>query len=129
MQVINKYLAALLSVLIVAGTAFVALPDHATVTAIQFGALVLSTIVTYFAPLVPGPWSGALKTGLAVVLGVVGALVPLLGTGTLTGTQWVIVGLAGLNALAVQIGVSVRADTAALASKSIAGGRIHAYRG
>lgn len=128
MQIINKYLAALLSVLIVAGTAFIALPDHSVPTSLQFGALVLSTIVTYVVPLVPGVWAGVLKTGLAVVLGIVGALVPLLATGHLTASQWIIVGLAGLNALAVQIGVVVRTDAAILAGKPLPGQRLSNYQ-
>lgn len=109
----KSILAAGLSVVIAALTAFVALPDHSIGTDIQFGALVASSLVTWFAPLVKGIWPDVLKTGLAIVLAVVGALVPLLQNGGhLTATQWIIVGLAGLNALAVHIGVAVRVSAA-----------------
>lgn len=113
-MVINKYLAGLLTLAITLLTAFVAVPatawaDPAVVW--QFAALVVSSITAIFLPLASGPWAGALKTGSAVVLAGIGALLPLLG-GDFGALQWGLLGIAILNALAVELGVGVRIDSA-----------------
>jgi hypothetical protein len=110
----NKYAAALLSIAVVILTAFVALPANAiTVSAIvQLVLLGVSAFVTFFVPLVAGRWQGLLKTGTAILATVLTAALPFILTGKITATEIVIVVLAALNALAVQVGVSMRVDSA-----------------
>lgn len=113
-MVINKYLAGLLTLAITLLTAFVAVPqaawaDQAVVW--QFVALVVGTFTTIFLPLLSGPWAGALKTGSAVILAAIGALVPLL-AGDFGPLQWGLLGIAALNALAIELGVQIRVDSA-----------------
>jgi hypothetical protein len=113
-MVLNRYAAALLSIGILAITAFIAIPEgeRTLPSILQFGALVVGLFATYLLPLLPVRWAGVLKTGAAIVFGVIGALVPLISTGTLTTTQILVVMLAGLNALAVEMGVQIRKDSA-----------------
>lgn len=72
-------------------------------------------------PLVPGVWAGLVKTGLAIVTALATALAPLLITGQITPEQWITVILAGVTALAVQIGVTIRTDSIKAAADVIAG--------
>lgn len=113
-MVINKYLAGLLTLAITLLTAFVAVPEAAwadPAAVWQFVALVVSSITAIFLPLASGPWAGALKTGSAVILAGIGALIPLL-AGDFGGLQWALLGIALLNALAIELGVGVRIDSA-----------------
>ncbi len=115
---LNKYAAALLSIAIVILTAFVAIPsgERTPETLWQLALLAIGAIVTYWVPLVDARWAGILKTGAAICAAVIGALIPLLGTGTLSSTQIVVLVLAGLNALAVEVGVGMRKSDVRLAA-------------
>lgn len=111
-MIVNKYLAGFLTLAISLLTALVAIPAEAWVDPVvvwQFAALVVSSIAAVFLPLLRGAWAAGLKTGSAVVLAAIGALIPLLG-GTFGVIQWALLGLAALNALAIQLGVDARVD-------------------
>lgn len=116
-MVLNKYLAALLSIGIVILTAFVAIPeaDRNPATIGQLAILALGAIVTYLVPLLDSKWAGFLKTGSAVAAALIAAAVPFITEGSITGVQVAIVALAALNALAVEVGVQVRKDDLRLA--------------
>jgi O-antigen ligase len=112
-MIINKYLAGILTLAIVALTGFqVILPDGVTATeAWQFGGLVVAAIGTLFVPLLSGAYAAALKVGVAVAGAVFAAGVPFFTDGW-SFAAIIVVGIAALNALAVQIGVAVRIDQA-----------------
>ncbi|QGZ16733.1 hypothetical protein PBI_DEWDROP_86 [Microbacterium phage Dewdrop] len=112
-MVINKYLAGLLTVLVVAVTAFqAALSDGFTTTeAWQLSGLVLGAFVTVFVPLLEKPWAAALKVGGAVLGAAIAAIVPFV-TGGWDASALTIVVLAVLNTLTTQLGVDVRLDSA-----------------
>lgn len=114
-MILNKYVTGALTLAITLLTAFVAIPESAWAdgtTIWQFIALAVSSITAIILPLSEGIWAGFLKTGSAIVLAVIGALIPLLANGTLTTTQIILLVLAGLNALAIELGVKVRIDSA-----------------
>ncbi len=108
---INRYLSAILSTAIVLLTALVAIPSDAwTLGSPQittFVALAASTVISYLVPLSSGKWAGIYKTGIAILAGIFTAVWPLLAGGSI---DWRVVVLAGLNALAQEIGVNVRLD-------------------
>lgn len=112
-MIVNKYLSGLLAVLIVGITAFqAALVDGFTVTeAWQLAGLLVGVFVTTYVPLLEAGWAGALKVAGAVVGAGIAAVVPFV-TGGWSMSAVVIVVLAVLNALAVQLGVNVRVDSA-----------------
>lgn len=107
---IQKYGAALISIALVAfaflKTALADTLDAAEVA--QLVALVAGAVLVYLVPLVPIAWSGALKTGAAVLAAAATAVVPFILQGTITPEQWTIVALAVLNALGVEVGVQAR---------------------
>lgn len=111
-MVVNKYLAALLSIGIVVLTAFVAIPEgeRNPATIGQLAILALGAIVTYLVPLLESRWAGALKTGAAVAAALIAAIIPFWAEGAITAIQVAVVALAALNALAVEVGVQVRKD-------------------
>lgn len=106
----QQWAAALLTfvvTVVTALTAAVAGPLTATVI-VGIVVVILQSGTGTLVPLVKGPWSAALKVGIPVILAVLYALVPLL-----TGTAWtigntLILILAGVNALAIQLGVAIR---------------------
>lgn len=106
----QKYAAALISIALVAfaflKTAFADTLDAAEVW--QLIALVAGAVITFLVPLVPAKWSGALKTGAAVLAAVATAIVPFALQGYISPEQWTIVALALLNALGVEVGVQAR---------------------
>ncbi len=112
-MVLNKYLAGLLTVLVVLATAFqAALIDGFTPTeAWQLVGLFVGVFVTVFVPLLKTGWAGALKVGGAVLGAIIAAIVPFV-TGAWDMSAVTVVILAGLNALATQLGVNVRVDSA-----------------
>lgn len=118
----NKYTAALLQfVLVLVTSAQASLSGGLdTIEIWQLVALAVASVGTFFLPLVSGPWAGALKTGVAIAGAVVAAIIPLV-NGVWNAESGIIVLLAALNALASQIGVSVRLDDvrAQLASPQI----------
>lgn len=116
-MVINKYLAGLLTLAITLLTAWqVILPDGIEPTeGWQFGALVVASGGTVFVPLLEGKWAGGAKVGVAVLGAVFAAGAPLVVEGVWfwqDANAGLVVGIAALNALAVQIGVAVRIDSA-----------------
>jgi hypothetical protein len=109
---IQKYGAALISIALVAfaflKTALADSIDAAEVA--QLIALVAGAVIVYLVPLVPIRWSGALKTGAAVLAAAATAIFPFVLNGAITPEQWTIVALAALNALGVEVGVQARAS-------------------
>lgn len=120
-MVINRYAAALLSILVTLVAAFAAIPaDQFDATAaVQLGILAAGAVTTFFVPLVDGKWKGLLKTGAAVAAALLTAVVPLLSGAGLDATNLAVVVLAGLNALAVEVGVQIRQDTPAVAATRV----------
>lgn len=106
----SKYLAALLSAIITIITALAAVEVYTIDAIVQLIILAAGTITTYFVPLVDGRWAARLKTGTALVTALLTALAPLIVSGAFTPQAILVVILAGLNALAVQLGVDVRVD-------------------
>lgn len=109
-SVLKRYAAALLpAAVILFGAVQVAIADE-TVTETEAGqllALVAGLIVTFFVPLLSGPWAGVLKTGAAILAAIATLVIPLV-----TGFTWesfLVVAIAALNALMTQIGVEARA--------------------
>lgn len=106
----QKYAAALISIALVAfaflKTALADELDYAEVA--QLVALVAGAVITFFVPLLSGPWAGGLKTGAAIVAAAATAIVPFALQGGITAEQLTIVVLAVLNALGVEVGVSAR---------------------
>lgn len=110
-MVLNKYAVAILQILLVATTAFVAIPDdQLTVgTLVQLAILVVGAVAAYFLPLLKGSWKAGLKTISGIVIAVLTALIPFLAQGgVLTRTQIVVVIIAALTALANEVGVAIR---------------------
>lgn len=104
----RKYLAALLSVAIVILTALAAVEVYTVDAIAQIAILALGTITTYFVPLLNGRWAGILKTGAALLAALIAAAAPLVIAGTYSPQAVLVVVLAGLNVLAVEVGVNVR---------------------
>lgn len=114
-MIINRYLAGLLTVATSLLTAFTLIPANAwadPAVGWQFGALAVSSVSIIFLKLLKGGWYAALKVGSAVILAIIGALIPLLAFGTFGPLQWALLAVSGLNALAAQLGVDVRIDSA-----------------
>lgn len=121
-MVVNKYLVGFIQLALIALTALqtaVAAGWNAT-AAWQFAGLVVGAVVTVFVPLLKGGWAGGLKVGGAVLGALIAALVPFVTAGW-TPNAVIIVVLAAVNALATQLGVYVRVDSAkeALASAAV----------
>lgn len=119
--VLNKYIVALLQIAIVGLTAFTVIPtEELNPTSLtQLGIMVGGAVVTYLVPLLQSDnplVAGLVKTGVAVITAIATALIPYFSTGTLTLTQWGIVALAAVNALATQVGVDIRKDTEPVAA-------------
>lgn len=110
--VFQKYAAALLPffILVVGGLQPLFASDDIDWRAVtQFALLVLGAVVTFIVPLIPGPWKGALKTGVQVVVVILTALLQFLipsGFDPAAGVQLIIVAV--LQALAVELGVQIR---------------------
>lgn len=109
----TKYLVALvaivLAVLNALQTAIVGGVEPAEVA--QLVIVGAGALLAIASPLVPGNWAGLWKTGLSIVIALATALAPLLITGMISPDQWITVILAGVQALAVQVGVTVRTDS------------------
>lgn len=110
--IFQKYAAALLPffILVVGGLQPVFASDDIDWRAVvQFALLVLGAVVTYIVPLLPGPWKGALKTGVQILVVILVALLQFLipsGFDPAAGVQLIIVAV--LQALAVELGVQIR---------------------
>ena len=110
----QQWATALLTFAVTLVTALAAAAEGPWTASVVIGVVVvaLQSIVATFVPLVKGVWAGALKVGIPVVLAVLYALVPLL-----TGTAWtfgntLVLILAGVNALAAQLGIAIRTSPA-----------------
>lgn len=113
-MVLNKYLVALLQVLLLFVAALQAsLTDGSlSVTeAWQLAGLFVGAVVTYYAKILDQGWSAALKVGGAVLGALIAAVIPFLTSGW-TAEAVAIVALAVINALATQFGVDMRVDSA-----------------
>jgi hypothetical protein len=112
-MVINKYLAGLLTVAVVFLTAFqAALADGLSVVeAWQLAGLFVGAFVTTFVPILEKGWAAMLKVAGAVLGAAITAIVPLVMSEWNASTITIVV-LAVINALAVQLGVNVRVDSA-----------------
>jgi hypothetical protein len=113
MNALNKYLAPILQfILACAGTIQLFGLDN-QFTALETWSLVafmIAPALTYLVPLSGGPWPGLLKTGLNTALGGVLVIVSVLERGAFVWdfATLSLVGIAVMNALAVEIGVAVR---------------------
>ncbi|MGN6200031.1 hypothetical protein [Humibacter sp.] len=109
-----KYAALLFTALITIGSAAQILPAHHTQgDLVQFGIVAAGAIGAVFAGIVSkGPWPGILKTGIAIVAAVLTVLQPYLANGgqvqNISATNWIIFGVAVLNAVAVEFGIQIR---------------------
>lgn len=74
----------------------------------QFVTIAIQAATVYGLGLSSGKWAGALKVGSAAALTVVSLIVPLIISGGWSPQNVVLIALAGLNAVAAQIGVSIR---------------------
>ena len=117
----SKFASALLSVTIILITALAAVEEYTVDAIAQIVILLAGAIVTYIVPLVEGKWAGRLKTGAAIVAAVAAALAPLLISGAYTPQAIFVVILAGLNALAVEVGVGIRQDADAIRAATVGG--------
>lgn len=110
--IFQKYAAALLPffIIVVGGLQPLFASDDIDWRAVtQFALLVLGAVVTFIVPLVPGPWKGALKTGVQVLVVILTALIQFLipsGFDPAAGVQLIVVAV--LQALAVELGVQIR---------------------
>jgi hypothetical protein len=103
-MVLNKYSAALLQIAIIVIGAYSILQTPVSAVA-AWGLVVLAAqaVVTYLVPVLTGRWAGGFKTGAAIVIAVVGTLIPLIAQGGhLLPSQVAILILSGLNALAAR---------------------------
>ena len=109
----QKYAPALLNVVFIALVALKTLTFN-TGSIEQFALLIIGAVVTFIVPLTSAKWQGYLKTGTGIVIAVLTALVPLASQGWhLTQAQWITVVIAGVSALAVELGVQIRTAPAA----------------
>lgn len=124
-MIINRYLAAILQIAIVVITGFTVLPATAFVdaaavwaTVVGLATLVVQAIATYLVPLTAGGWQAGLKVGVSVALAILGAIAQYVVAGHFTPGIVALIVLAGLNALAAQVGVSARLDDPLLNQKN-----------
>lgn len=113
---LNKWAAGLLTLAITVLTGAVAIPEASwaiPLTVWQFAGMVVGTVLAIFLPLSTGPWTAGLKVGGALIAALIGNVVGVLAEGGEWGyTAWLLLGLALLNALAAQLGVGIRVDSA-----------------
>lgn len=111
---LNKYATAILQfVLILVASVQAALTDGvSTVEVWQLAAIGVANVGTYFVPLLKTNWVGLGKTGVAVAGAIIAAIIPI-ALDAWTTESFLLVVLAGLNALAAQAGVGIRVDSTA----------------
>lgn len=112
--IFQKYAAVLLPffILVVGASQTVLKPGPIDWNAVvTYAVLVLGGVVTYLVKLLPGAWQGGLKTGVAIVTTILSALLPfVLPGGFDPNVNIPIIIVAVLNALATQLGVSIRTE-------------------
>jgi len=128
-MILSKYAVAIIQILTLVVTSLVAAQSGdgkiTNVEVWQIGALAVGAVVTYLVPLLEKGWAGILKFAAALVTAGVAALVPIIDTANggpgWSGSAWLIVILAVLNAALTALGVSVRTDAvkAALAAPEV----------
>lgn len=107
----QKYAPAFLNLLFVALVALKTLTFNVG-SIEQFALLIVGAVSTFFLPLVAAKWKGALKTGSAIVVAALTALIPLASQGWhLSGAQIITVVLAAVVPIGVQFGVYVRVNS------------------
>ncbi|WFR66652.1 hypothetical protein P9139_18180 [Curtobacterium flaccumfaciens] len=84
--------------------------DWQTIT--QIVLLLVGTGVVYWLPLVASRWQGAFKTGAAIVFAIVSAVVAVAPDGHFTKANGILVVTAVFKALATELGVQIRVDSA-----------------
>jgi hypothetical protein len=101
----------LLHILLVILAALSAALDHGLNVAagVQLAILVVSSFGVYFLPLVKWKYAGALKVADAAIAAALTALAPLVLQGSISGSQWITVALAGLSVVGVALGIDARA--------------------
>lgn len=114
---LNKWAAGLLTLAITVLTGAVAIPESAwasPLTVWQFAGMIVATVVVIFLPLSQGRWAAALKVIGALLSALIANVIGILTSGLTDWgyAQYLLVGLALLNALAAELGVSVRVDAA-----------------
>ncbi|WP_243063176.1 hypothetical protein [Humibacter sp. RRB41] len=120
-----KYSALLFTALITIGSAAQILPAHHTQgDLVQFGILAAGAIGAVFAGIVSkGPWPGILKTGIAIIAAVLTILQPYLANGasitSISPTNWIVFGVAALNAVAVEFGIQIRTTADAKVAENL----------
>ena len=113
-MILNKYLVALLQVLLLFVAALQASLTDGLITPTEYwqlAGLFVGAVVTYYAKILDAGWAGALKVAGAVLGALIAAVIPFLTTGW-TPESITIVVLAVINALATQFGVDMRVDSA-----------------
>jgi hypothetical protein len=115
----QKYAVAIFSVLLTGfgGVTALTVALHASTPTIvkvsavvAFGILLLGAVLRYAVPVVPARWQGAAKVSVGVVIAVAVAVVPFFTGGFNLATDLPLIGIAVLEALATQLGVTVRVD-------------------
>ena len=109
-----RYATVLFTAIITIGSAAQILPAHHTAAdLIQFGVVVAGAVGAIFSRVnLRGWWPGVFKTGAASLAAVGTLLVPYLAGGasftSITPTNWIIFGVAAVQAVAVEMGVQIR---------------------
>lgn len=111
MDTFKRFAASLLPFLVLVLTAFTVIPEAAYVepaTWIQFASLLVANAVALVVPLADSKWRGLYKTGGTIIVAILGAVLTFIVQGEFTVANVVLVVIAGLSALASEIGVQVR---------------------
>lgn len=113
-MILNKYLVALLQVLLLFVAALQAALTDGLITPTEYwqlAGLFVGAVVTYYARILEKGWAAGLKVAGAVLGALIAAVIPFLTSGW-TPEAAAIVALAVINALATQFGVDMRVDSA-----------------
>lgn len=92
--------------------------DWQTIT--QIALLLVGTGVIYWLPLVDTRWQGAAKTGAAIGFAVISAVVALVPDGHFTKANAILVITAIVKAVATELGVQIRTDSAKVTASTAA---------
>jgi drug/metabolite transporter (DMT)-like permease len=114
-MVLNKYLVALLQVLLLFLAALQAAVTDGELTvteAWQLAGLFVGAVVTYYAKILDTGWAAMLKVSGAAIGALIAAAIPFLTTGW-DASAVAIVAFGVINALATQFGVDIRVDSTA----------------
>lgn len=113
-SVLQKYAPALGTFLVLILGAVQQIVGHpfTLVVGLQFASLALGSALAILVPLVKGPWAGAAKTGVEVILTGIALVLPYAITGNITSPEVILVVIGLVKAFATQIGVVIRADDA-----------------